>query len=91
VEETLVQAAAILRAQQQNPKPKAVSRFTSQQLAALTAHFQANPTPNADEKQQIADEVGLTYKQVQTWMVNARYRTIAVRLASCKCFISTVF
>jgi hypothetical protein len=42
----------------------------------LDAH-QDNPYPNAAEKQQLAQECGITEKQVTTWFTNARARQLS--------------
>ena len=56
-----------LTQQQKNQKRQ---RATQDQLATLEMEFSKNPTPTADVRDRIADEINMTQRSVQIWFQN---------------------
>lgn len=58
-----------LTQQQKNQKRQ---RATQDQLITLEAEFNKNPTPNANVRERIAEEINMTERSVQIWFQNRR-------------------
>lgn len=56
-----------LTQQQKNQKRQ---RATQDQLATLELEFSKNPTPTADVRDRIAEEINMTQRSVQIWFQN---------------------
>jgi hypothetical protein len=56
-----------LTQQQKNQKRQ---RATQDQLATLEMEFTKNPTPTADVRDRIAEEISMTQRSVQIWFQN---------------------
>lgn len=56
-----------LTQQQKNQKRQ---RATQDQLSTLEMEFSKNPTPTADVRDRIADEINMTQRSVQIWFQN---------------------
>ncbi len=56
-----------LTQQQKNQKRQ---RATQDQLATLEVEFNKNPTPTANVRERIADEINMTERSVQIWFQN---------------------
>lgn len=53
-------------------KPKTIFSHTTREKLSLL--FSQNPRPRAEEKEQMADDFGLTYSQVDMFFMNSRKR-----------------
>lgn len=53
--------------QQKNQKRQ---RATQDQLTTLEMEFNKNPTPTANVRERIADEINMTERSVQIWFQN---------------------
>jgi hypothetical protein len=58
-----------LTQQQKNQKRQ---RATQDQLTTLEVEFNKNPTPTAQVRERIADEINMTERSVQIWFQNRR-------------------
>ncbi|KAM4718252.1 homeobox protein NANOG [Anableps anableps] len=57
-----------------NPKKKVRSTFTESQMNALVQRFSVQRYLTPAEMKNLADTIGLTYKQVKTWFQNRRMK-----------------
>lgn len=68
-----------LTQQQKNQKRQ---RATQDQLTTLEMEFNKNPTPTANVRERIAEEINMTERSVQIWFQN-RYVDLGLRLVAC--------
>jgi len=74
--DTISREISISKVQKKHAKKKDKERvrFGPEITARLEAHFLKNPYPDEEEKNLLAQECGITVKQVINWMTNKRCR-----------------